>query len=209
MSHLLSIARLRRSIREYDPRPIEDWKLNTILEAARLAPSSTNSQPWRLVVVKNQASRYMLSMATPGGIARHPWLKDAPVVIILCASPSTVQRVVQVIGKDYHLVDMGIVGEHIVLAAADLGIGSCWIGWIDKKKIRATFNIPVFWEIVCLISLGYPKQQEGDQEPFTHLRQRFEWLESPQLEGERGMAGIEARSRQPLDKIVFYETVGV
>jgi len=132
------------------------------------------------------------------------------VVIILCASPSKVQRVVQVIGKDYHLVDMGIVGEHIVLAAADVGIGSCWIGWVDKKKIKAEFNIPLLWEIVCLISLGYPRAGSipAGHDSIDTLRHRFRSLESPQVEGERGIAGIEARSRQPMEKIVFFEKVG-
>ncbi|MHA1697584.1 MAG: nitroreductase family protein, partial [Promethearchaeota archaeon] len=127
-SYVFSVIRYRRSIRNYDSRPIEDWKLELILESARLAPSSTNSQPWRIIVVRNRELKNKLAYFTPRRIRAHEWLKVAPVVLIICASPSKVQRFAQVMGKDYHLVDIGIAGEHIVLVAAELGVGSCWIG---------------------------------------------------------------------------------
>jgi nitroreductase len=119
-SSVFSVIRYRRSVRDYDPRPIEDWKMQLILEAARLAPSSTNSQPWRIVVVTNQALKEEIARATPVGINRHPWMNAAHAILVLCSAKSKVQRIAQFIGKNYALVDMGIVGEHIVLTAAEL-----------------------------------------------------------------------------------------
>jgi nitroreductase len=199
-SSVFAAIRFRRSVRDYDPRPIEDWKLQVILEAARLAPSSTNSEPWRLVVVKDAGTRETIAGAVPRGIAKHSWLKDAPVIIVLCTVPVPLQKAAQLIGKDYHLVDMGIIGEHVVLTAADLGIGSCWVGWIDKKSIAKLLQIP--WEIVTLISLGYPKNQV-DMEA---LREQNSMAEPTQVAGDQGIGGIGANKRKAMDDIVFYET---
>ncbi len=201
-SKVFGIIRFRRSIREYDPRPIESWKQDLLLEAARLAPSSTNSQPWRIIVVQDPQLKMILADATPGKIRTHPWLANAPVIFILCAEKSKTQRYFgQLIGKDYHLVDMGIVGEHICLVAAELGLGTCWLGWIYKKEIKKAFNIPILWEVVCLISVGYPA---GESDA---LKQKIEATEPRQQAGEIGMGGVAARERFPAGKIIFYDKV--
>ncbi len=201
-SKVFEVIRFRRSIREYHARPIEPWKLDILLEAARLAPSSTNSQPWRIIVVQDPRLKAILADATPGKIRAHPWLANAPVVLILCADKSPTQRYFgQLIGKNYHLVDMGIVGEHICLAAADLGLGTCWLGWIYKKQIRKAFNIPLLWEVVCLIAIGYPA---GD--PDIQV-QKIGIIEPRQQAGEKGMGGVPARERFPLENVVFFDKV--
>ncbi|MFX0102164.1 MAG: nitroreductase family protein [Candidatus Hodarchaeota archaeon] len=201
-SSFFSVIRYRRSVREYDPRPIEDWKLQIVLEAARLAPSSTNSQPWRLIVVKDAGLRAELAVATPQGIRKHPWMNQSPVVIVLCALPSFDQRFGQLIGKDYHLVDMGIVGTHLVLMAAELGLGTCWVGWVHKKRVKKMLNIPKLWEVVCLISLGYPKNPD---EP--DMKEKFTSVEPLQEAGEKGIGGIDAKDRKPTEEIIFYDKV--
>ena len=201
--HVFSTIRNRRSVRAYAPNPVEDWKLDMILEAARLAPSSTNSQPWRIIVVKDEQNRGILAKATPNKIRQHPWILQSPIVLILCASKSTVQKIFQVVGKNYHLVDMGIVGDHICLTAAELGLGTCWIGWCDKPKIKKAFHIPFMWEVVCLISLGYPLNTTQDQP----LRKQIPPTEfSRQTPGEPGIGQIPARERFIREKIVFFET---
>ncbi len=202
-SKVFGVIRFRRSIREYNPRPVENWKLDLLLEAARLAPSSTNSQPWRIIVVQDPQLKKIIADATPGKIRAHPWLANAPVILIFCAKKSKTQRYFgQLIGKNYHLVDMGIVGEHICLTAADLGLGTCWIGWIYKKQIKKAFNLPLLWEVVCLIAVGYPAG-----EPAVQV-QRIETIEPRQQAGEIGMGGVAARERFPAGKIFFYDKKG-
>jgi nitroreductase len=192
--------RFRRSIREYNPRPVEEWKLKLMLEAARLAPSSTNSQPWRIIVVQDPQLKAILADATPGKIHAHPWLVNAPVIFVLCAEKSKTQRYFgQLIGKDYHLVDMGIVGEHLCLVAAELGLGTCWLGWIYKKQIKKAFNIPLSWEVVSLISVGYPSTTLDAQPP------QIETAEPRQKAGERGIGGVLSRERYPPEKLFFYD----
>ncbi len=199
-SKIFGMIRFRRSIREYNSRPVEAWKLSLLLEAARLAPSSTNSQPWRIIVVPNPQLTIFLANATPGRIRAHPWLANAPVVLILCAEKSKTQRYIgQVIGKDYHLVDMGIVGEHICLVAAELGLGTCWVGWIHKKLIKHAFNIPLLWEVICLISIGYPAKEGVDGV------QKIETVEPRQQAGEVGIGGVPARERFSPEKVFFFD----
>lgn len=203
-STVLAAIRYRRSVREYDPRPIEDWKLDIVLEAARLAPSSTNSQPWRIVVVKNSDLRKQLSLATPGSINRHKWMEDAPVVLALCAIKSKVQKFAQLIGKNYHLVDIGIAGEHIVLSATELGLGTCWVGWIDKKRVKAILGIPTIGEVVCLIVVGYPKNGSITS---SEMSEKFAEVEPRQQQGEIGIGDIAANKRKSLDEIIFHDKI--
>ncbi|MBN2152373.1 MAG: nitroreductase family protein [Candidatus Lokiarchaeota archaeon] len=199
-SNLLAVIRYRRSVREYDPRPIEQWKVRAVLEAARLAPSSTNSQPWRILVVTDPALKDGMARATPAGINRHPWMRDAPAILVLCAVKSGVQKFAQLIGKNYHLVDMGIVGEHIVLAAAELGLGTCWVGWFHKSRVRKLLGIPLAWELVCLLPVGYPKDCSL---PAGELLARHASDASTQREGEPGIGAVPAKARLRLDEVVF------
>jgi len=199
-SDLLAIIRYRRSVRDYDSRPVEDWKLNTILEAARLAPSSTNSQPWRIIVVKDVELRTKLGDATPASINRHPWFEKAPVILVLCTVKSGIQKFAQFLGKNYQLVDMGIVGEHIVLTATELGLGTCWVGWVHKSHIKRVLNIPTNWEVACIIPIGYPK---GESIPKEEIYAKYSKIEPRQNEGELGIGNTPAKKRYSLGEIVF------
>ena len=203
-STVFAAIRFRRSVREYDPKPIEDWKLDIIIEAARLAPSSTNSQPWRIIVVKNPELRKQLAMATPGGINHHKWMEEAPVVLALCAIKSNVQKFAQLIGKNYHLVDIGIAGEHVVLAATELGLGTCWVGWIDKKRAKAILGIPTTGELACLITVGYPKNGSITA---SEMVEQFSAVEPRQEQGEIGIGGIAANKRKSPDEIIFHDKI--
>ncbi|MEX2684557.1 MAG: nitroreductase family protein [Candidatus Sigynarchaeota archaeon] len=200
-SNLLAVIRYRRSVREYDPRPVEAWKMRAILEAARLAPSSTNSQPWRIIVVTDPGLKDEMARATPAGINQHPWMSAAHAILVLCSAKSGVQKIAQFLGKNYALVDMGIVGEHIVLVAAELGLGTCWVGWFNKTKIRRLLGIPSSWELVCLIPVGYPKGESIALEDIVRMYQKMEPL---QQEGEPGIGMIAANTRRPLAETVFF-----
>jgi len=200
-SNLLAIARYRRSVREYDPRPVEAWKMRAILEAARLAPSSTNSQPWRILVVTDQALKEEIARATPLGINQHPWMHSAHAILVLCSAKSGVQKIAQFLGKNYALVDIGIAGEHIVLAAAELGLGTCWVGWFNKTKTRQVLGIPSSWEVVCLVPVGYPK---GGSISAAEILGKYPKIDGIQQEGEPGIGNIAANKRRPLDETVFF-----
>ena len=200
-SHVFGVVRYQRSVRNYDSRPIEDWKLNFILETARLAPSSSNSQPWRIIVVNQTEKIQALASATPGKIMGFPWLKNCPIVIVMCAAKTSLQKMAQLVGKNYPPVDIGIVGEHICLEAADLGIGSCWIGWIDPKKIKVLCNIPGSWDVVCMIALGYPANSDPNETPVFN-----ENLETPPQDGKIGIGNLPANKRKLARKYYFLQS---
>ncbi|GAB4324828.1 MAG: hypothetical protein Kow0069_30560 [Promethearchaeota archaeon] len=203
-SRVLEVVQHRRSVRSFSPRPVENWKLRLVLEALRLAPSSTNSQPWRVVVVKDAGLREALSQAVPMGIRDHSWMAAAQVVLGLCAKPHPVQRVGQVLGKDYHLVDAGIAGEHAVLVAAELGLGTCWVGWFAKRATKRLLGVPRFVQVVCLIPMGYPAGDEGKPSARVTANQLKFLLESP----PEGIGRIPAKGRKPLDEVCFLDRFG-
>ena len=161
----MDFARLimeRESVRKYTDRPVEKEKIERIMESCRMAPSACNSQPWRFVVVtdpelKNQVARATTGPATP--INR--FAPKAPVIVALVAEPPNWLSKIgsSIKDKDYYLMDIGIVADHFCLQAADLGLGSCMIGWFDEKKVRELLDIPKKRRIPLLITLGYPAKE--------------------------------------------------
>lgn len=155
---LIQLISSRRSCRNYFEQDVPDELIEKCLEAARLAPSACNKQPWRFVVVKDAQLR--------GSICREgilpglpmPWLNEVPVIIAICAKMEIItHKLAKFISKvDYSPIDIGIAGEHFVLAAESLGLGSCWIGWFKEKAIKRILNIPRNIKVVSLLSLGYP-----------------------------------------------------
>ena len=160
MADLMTVIRKRRSVREYLDKPVEDKKIEQIIEAARLAPSASNNQPWRFVVVKDKALKDELYEKAIGTILPiNKWVSTVPVIIAACANPSIPHKIGAGIKKiEYHLLDMGIAGEHLVLAAAELGLGTCWIGWFNEQAVHNVLNIPKGVKVVALITLGYPEK---------------------------------------------------
>lgn len=187
-SRVLEVIRFRRSVRRFIDKPIEKAKLELILEAARLAPSSTNSQPWHFIVVTDRKIIAEIARAEPYGLTRfNSWIANAPVVIACLARPRLFShRLGRLVGKDFHLVDCAIAIEHMVLVAAELGIGSCWVGWFDAKKVRRALKVPAGYEIVVLLPLGYP-EQVGDA---------------------YGIGGIGARRRKEVAEIASLNSFG-
>lgn len=146
----MEVVRRRRSIRKYRPDPIPQAKLDHILEAARLAPSWGNGQCWTFVVVTDTKLRHEL------GEAGNTWIADAPVIIAACADPkhSGVKE-----DQDYYLLDIGIAMEHLVLAAADQGLGTCWIGRFDEARAKKALGVPGNVRVVALTPVGYPDEE--------------------------------------------------
>ncbi len=161
-SNVFRVIKERSSVRKYADRPIENKKLNLILESARLAPSASNSQPWHFYVVKNKKKIKTLSQKMPLGtrVVINSFIAQAPVVIVATAGPiSFLQKVVSfIINKRWYYMDVAIALEHMVLTAWDLGVGSCWIGWFDEKKVKNLLSIPKDEEVIAMLTLGYPKE---------------------------------------------------
>lgn len=159
---LQQIIQSRRSIRKYQEKPVEREKIRTCIEAARLAPSAENHQPWRFVVLDQPALIQKFGGKAFSGIYRPTrWAQKAPVIVVLFAKidflVNRLGRWVQ--GNQFYLLDLGIAGEHFVLRAEALGLGTCWIGWFDAKKTREFFSLSRNFRAVALFSLGYPAQK--------------------------------------------------
>jgi nitroreductase len=161
-STVFDIIKDRYSVRDYDEKPIEKEKLDIILESGRLAPSSSNSQPWHFYIVSDKEKIAEIGGKMPLGtqVVINSFIEKAPVVIVATAgSIDLLHKAMSfVINKRWHYLDVAIALEHMVLTAWELGIGSCWIGWFDEKKIKKVLNIPKNEEVVAMLTLGYTKQ---------------------------------------------------
>ena len=148
----------RYSCRSYRTEPVPDEMVQAILEAGRLAPSACNKQPWRFAVVTEAETRTkIVDTAFLKGIPMR-WALDAPVFFVLGMVRSTITHKIahHISGVDYPWVDIGITGEHMVLQATELGLGTCWIGWIRPKKVALIIGWPRTIQPVAIITCGYP-----------------------------------------------------
>ena len=141
----------RRSIRRYRDQPVDRDKILTCIEAARLAPSASNRQRWKFVVVRDAKIRKELSLAA-GGQAH---IAEAPVAI---AAVATMPEYIMRCGVPAYTVDLAIAVDHMTLAAVDEGLGTCWIGAFSQEEARAILKVPEHYRIVTLLPLGFPKQ---------------------------------------------------
>jgi len=155
---LLDLLKHRKSVRDFLERPVEREKIMMCLEAARLAPSACNSQPWRFIVVDDKQLKNKLCDAAFSGIySVNAFCRMAPVVVVVISEKSKfLARIGGMFrGTKYYLIDIGIAIEHFVLQAEELGLGTCWIGWFNEGAIKPILNIPQRKKIDILIALGY------------------------------------------------------
>jgi nitroreductase len=159
---VFDIIKERYSVRDYSSRPIEQEKLDIILESARLAHSACNVQPWHFYVVTDKKKIGAFSEKMPLGaqMVMNSFISEAPIVIVATAGPINIlqKALSYIINKRWYYMDVSIAIEHMVLTAWEFGIGSCWIGWFDEKKIKKTLSIPRDREVVALLTLGYPNE---------------------------------------------------
>jgi nitroreductase len=170
----------RSSVRRYDPRPVPDKLILAVIEAARLAPSASNSQPWRFVVVKDPNAREELSRRCFSGIfSRTRFAAGAPVIIALCAERAGMAEAAKSLkdGAMYQL-DLGIAGEHMALRAAELGLGTCWIGWFNRRGARKALGAPRHVQVACLMAMGYPAAGWHAREKVRRPLDSMLWLDS-------------------------------
>jgi len=144
---LYEAIKTRRSVRKYQKTPVSPDKLKRILEAARLAPSACNLQPWKFLVVSSKENKEKLR-----GIIQE-WALEAPIVIIALGNKKNAWSRDN---ESVHQIDVAIAVEHIILAATAEGLGSCWICAYDRKRLSKALNIPTEWEPVAVTPIGYP-----------------------------------------------------
>jgi nitroreductase len=152
--HVMEAIKKRESVRGYKDQPVEDEKLNLVLEAGRLAPSASNRQEWRYVVVKDRAKRQKLMNAASG----QRFVAEAPIVIAACAE--TDNHVMRC-GQLCYPIDVAISVDHMTLKAVEEGLGTCWIGAFDEDPVKDILGIPKEIRVVALLTLGYPKAVSG------------------------------------------------
>ena len=149
------IANARQSCRRYDPtRPVEQEKLDAMLEAVRLAPSACNGQPYHLTVCRGDAAR-AVAKATMG-MGMNKFAADAPVLIVISeeAYVKTAALGAKVKGNDYRSIDIGIAAAYLTAEAAAQGLGTCILGWLDDEKIRAVCGLGR--PVRLVVTVGYP-----------------------------------------------------
>jgi len=144
----------RRSVRAYEDRPIPEEKLKRVLEAARLAPSASNRQPWKFVVVRDVESRKKLGRAA----GDQSFVGEAPVVIAAVALRTDH---IMSCGVHSYPVDLAIAVDHMTLAAVEEGLGSCWIGAFSQEEVKRILNIPKQYMVVILLPMGYSTEAGG------------------------------------------------
>jgi len=173
---LLDLIKHRKSVRDFLDRPVEREKIMMCLEAARLAPSACNSQPWKFIVVDDrQLKNKLCDVAFSGIYSINSFCKMAPVIVVVISEKSKfLARVGGMFrGTKYYLIDIGIAGEHFILQAEDLGLGTCWIGWFNERAVKSILNIPQPKKIDILIALGYYDREklgsEHGREPMDKI----------------------------------------
>lgn len=148
----------RQSVRKYSDKPVEHEKIMKIIEAVHVAPSACNSQPWKLVIVDQPVLKNEVAKATfSKTIAFNKFAVEAPIIAVLVIEKA--KLIAQIGGslknQEYPQYDIGIAAAHFCLQAAELGLGTCMIGWFDEKRIQDLLRIPKSRKIGLVITLGY------------------------------------------------------
>lgn len=158
---LAHLIRIRQSVRRYQNKPVEEEILHELIEAVRLAPSACNAQPWKLILVTAKDLKNKVADATfSRAVSFNSFTLEAPVIAVMTIEkPKLTSWVGSLIQqREYPLIDIGIAASHFCLRAAELGLGTCMIGWFDEKKVRRFLHIPQDKRIGLLITLGYAEE---------------------------------------------------
>lgn len=148
---LMEAIRARRSIRRFLEKPVEEEKILAVLDSGRLAPSARNMQDWRFIVVRDQATRQKLAVAAKD----QQFVAQAPAVIAACGTSNYIMTC----GQPTYAIDVTIALDHMTLAAASLGLGTCWIGAFYEDQAKKILGVPDDVRIVALMPLGYPAEE--------------------------------------------------
>ncbi len=198
----LELADRRRSVRRYAARPIEADKIRRCLEAARLAPSACNSQPWMFIVIDNPELKDQVAAATGGGVLPlNHFTRQAPVLVaVLAEQPNLSSRAGAIVKtKPFPLMDAAIATEHFCLQAAEEGLGTCILGWFDEDRVRSLLNVPATSRPLLILTLGYsdpdasvPGRQRKSIEAISarNVYPGVQGNNPPSVTGRRSLAGL-------------------
>jgi len=181
MKSFIELVEQRKSTRLYKDKDVSREDILSCIEAARLAPSGENVQPWRFMVINEPELRNKLTNEACKGIYRPTsFIKKAPVIIAVLAETSfIVHKIGAFLQKvPFYLLDIGMACEHLVLRAEELGLGTCYIGWYHVNRTKKVLNLSKKEKLVCLISLGYPYGKNNQ----TRKRKKIEDIVSFNLE---------------------------
>lgn len=170
----IELVKKRESTRNYLQKPVPRALIDQCLEAARLAPSACNSQPWSFIVVDNEEKKNEIVDKTMSKIfSMNKFVKTAPVIIAVITEPSVYYaRMGGALRKvRYNLIDIGIACDHLTLQAAELGLGTCWLGWFNEKELKKILGLPKKTKIDIVLSMGYPQE---DSDPRPKIRKNLE-----------------------------------
>lgn len=155
------LIKIRQSVRKYSDKPVEKEKIEQLIEAVRLAPSASNSQPWKLIIVDDPELKNKVAGATFSNLLSfNRFATEAPVIAVLVIEKA---KIITRIGgsiknQEYPMYDIGIAAAQFCLQAADLGLGTCMIGWFDEGKIKQLLHIPKNRKVGLVITVGYPPE---------------------------------------------------
>jgi len=156
MTSFYELAKARYSVRNYRDIPVEEDKLQYILECGRIAPSAANYQPWHLIVIRDKEIRNALAKTYS-----RPWFLQAPVVVVICGDHHAGWK--RSDGKDHTDIDASIIIDHLTLAAAEQGLGTCWICNFDALQCASILKLPEHIEPIAYLPLGYPGKEPDDR----------------------------------------------
>jgi len=174
---LLELIEERTSVRNYDTRPVEREKLEALAEAFRLAPSASNSQPWRIIFVDEPELKDSIARATfARTISFNKFAAGAPAIAVIVIEPP---RLITSVGavlkrRDFPLIDIGIATAQLILRAVELDLGTCVLGWFDEGKIKKLLGIPKKKRLALVVTIGYPAEhlakREKTRKPIESVR---------------------------------------
>jgi len=162
---IFETIRKRKSVRSYEPKPVPEEVLKQVLDAARLAPSAGNAQPWHFIIVRDEDKRARIAEGCRYG----RFLAESPVAIVVCGDKKA--------SPHWYAIDTAIALEHLVLAATALGLGTCWVGAFNQEAIREMLKLPQKLDIVALMALGYRRKKLDLLAKILHMIRRRKKLE--------------------------------
>ena len=162
---VLDVMKRRRSIRKYSSRAIPAAAKERLLDSLRFAPSACNNQPWRFILVEDPDRKKQIGQASRGQM----WMADAPLIVVGCGFPDQAYPHMGGYGNSID-IDLSIALDHLTLAAADEGLGTCWIGAFDEKAIKGILGIPEAVKIVAMMPVGYPADENALSKPADKKR---------------------------------------
>lgn len=166
----------RQSVRSYLDRPVEKWKVDKLVEAVRLSPSASNSQPWKLIIVDDQVIKDDVARATYTRLVSfNKFAPQAPLLAVFCIErPKVITQIgAKLKEREFPLIDIGIAAAHFCLQATALGLDTCMIGWFDEERIKELLHIPSGKRIGLVVTVGY-----GDEDQRKKVRKPREKMSS-------------------------------